>query len=482
MPAVYAAENETISLMTMRPLVPILVALAALLAACGDDGDGEPATPPAPEAASPVAPVTTAPAAVSAPPVVEPAPTPAAAVPAGPETTVVPPAVVPAEPAPAAPASPAPAAAPAAAAAVTRAPAPAPAPAVPTAEPAAPAPEVVAPVTPAPNAPVTPAPAGAAATTTPTIAPAPEAAPAAAAPIAAPTPITPVTPAPGPTPMPAPATPPATLAPLAPGAPPAAGPLDATELPVDLALRARVGAVNPGVITAFAAPCLICHVAAPGDVGRLGPNLYEVVGRAVAGDAGFVYSPALAALGAAGAVWTYERLDAFLADPQAAVPGTRMAFAGLANPDERAATIAWLRSLDTEPAPLAAGVRPADRVGLATTFADGQADAGATAYVREGCQTCHADNLRGVVDVRGDDNGGDGPPLMNANFELHFFHGSMAALFHYIQDRMPPTAPGTVPDETVVNLIAFILRANGFAPGDPLPADLAGLEAMGFWQ
>ncbi|MCW5717673.1 MAG: c-type cytochrome [Bauldia sp.] len=326
------------------------------------------------------------------------------------------------------------------------------------------------------------------------VAPAIEAAPVPAdGPAALPPVVEPAPAVPGPDPIPlAPIPVPVAPVPAAPPAPtpaeaaaPAADPaltFRAADLPVDTALRARIGAIDPRAAPAFAAPCLICHVAQPAAAGRLGPNLYEVVGRLVAADPAFAYSPELIALGEAGAVWTYERLDAFLADPQAAVPGTRMSFTGIADADERAGTIAWLRSLAAEPATLAGGVRPEGRIGIATTFSTEQADAGGETYGRT-CIRCHGDTLRGVVDVRGEDvNGGDGPSLRSANFFNHFFGGSVADLFHYIQDRMPPVAPGTLSDETTVNLIAFILRTNGFAPGEPLPADLAGLEAMGFWQ
>lgn len=348
-------------------------------------------------------------------------------------------------------------------------------PAVPVAEPAAPAGRPT--VAPAPVVPVVEpapiAPAVEAVTPPPVVAPGPE--PLAAAPVEPPRP-EPLAAAPvEPTPPAGPAEPAATAnpAPL----------LGAGELPVDIALRSRIAAIDPVAAQAFAAPCLICHVAEPGTAGRLGPNLYEVVGRPVAADSAFAYSPALVALAQTGAAWTYERLDAFLANPQAAVPGTRMSFAGYANPEERAGTIAWLRSLAAEPAPLAAGVRPEGRIGIATTFSAAQAEAGADAYVRQTCVRCHGDTLRGVVDVRAEDaNGGDGPSLRSANFHNHFFSGSIAELFTYIQDRMPPSARGTLPDETVLDIIAFILQTNGFAPGDPLPASPAELAAMGFWQ
>ena len=52
--------------------------------------------------------------------------------------------------------------------------------------------------------------------------------------------------------------------------------------------------------------------------------------------------------------WTYEDLDTWLTKPSAFVPGTKMTFAGITSPQERADVIAYLRSLSEKPAPLPA--------------------------------------------------------------------------------------------------------------------------------
>ncbi|BBE32558.1 hypothetical protein SmB9_02160 [Sphingosinicella microcystinivorans] len=70
----------------------------------------------------------------------------------------------------------------------------------------------------------------------------------------------------------------------------------------------------------------------------MGPNLSGVVGRK-AGTGEFNYSPAMKD---SGIVWTSEKLDAFLLKPAATVKGTRMAFAGLPQPNDRANVIAYL--------------------------------------------------------------------------------------------------------------------------------------------
>lgn len=96
--------------------------------------------------------------------------------------------------------------------------------------------------------------------------------------------------------------------------------------------------------------CYACHSVEPGETGLTGPNLRGVVGRPVAAEPGFAYSPALEALPARGwPVWTPAALDAFLASPEAFAPGTLMTFVGLEDATERADLIAWLRMKRAEP-------------------------------------------------------------------------------------------------------------------------------------
>ncbi len=86
------------------------------------------------------------------------------------------------------------------------------------------------------------------------------------------------------------------------------------------------------------ARCAICHSMTPGKT-MIGPSLAGIVGRKTATLSGFAYSPAMKAYGGS---WDAARLDAFVTQPMKAVPGTRMAFAGLSNPAERADLIAYL--------------------------------------------------------------------------------------------------------------------------------------------
>ena len=86
--------------------------------------------------------------------------------------------------------------------------------------------------------------------------------------------------------------------------------------------------------------CADCH--SPGDSDGVGPGLKGVFGRRAGSKPGFLYSPALAK---STVVWDAAALDAFLADPRAAAPGTTMAWPGDADAKDRADLIAFLRSL-----------------------------------------------------------------------------------------------------------------------------------------
>lgn len=95
--------------------------------------------------------------------------------------------------------------------------------------------------------------------------------------------------------------------------------------------------------------CAACHTFDEGGANRVGPNLWDVVNRDVGSHDGYSYSSAMADVGGE---WTYEKLDAFLADPKGNVSGTKMSFAGIKDPQDRADLIAYLRSLSGDPAPL----------------------------------------------------------------------------------------------------------------------------------
>jgi cytochrome c len=89
--------------------------------------------------------------------------------------------------------------------------------------------------------------------------------------------------------------------------------------------------------------CVACHALEPGVNTPAGPTLHAVVGRPIAAEPGFNFSPALRRLASRYPRWSPELLDRFVADPETVAPGTEMGFAGLADAGERRALVAWLQ-------------------------------------------------------------------------------------------------------------------------------------------
>jgi len=87
--------------------------------------------------------------------------------------------------------------------------------------------------------------------------------------------------------------------------------------------------------------CVACHTIDKGGSNGIGPNLHGVAGHPVASRADFSYSSAMKAKGG---VWDEATLDAYLKQPMMAVPGTRMAFAGVIDDTDRKALILYLEA------------------------------------------------------------------------------------------------------------------------------------------
>ncbi len=99
-----------------------------------------------------------------------------------------------------------------------------------------------------------------------------------------------------------------------------------------------VAAADAGKV-AFAS-CAICHNNVQGAAAKMGPNLYGVFGRKAGSASGFAYSSALKA---SGITWTETELNAFLTNPSAKVPGTKMGAGGISDATKRKAVIAYLK-------------------------------------------------------------------------------------------------------------------------------------------
>jgi cytochrome c len=125
----------------------------------------------------------------------------------------------------------------------------------------------------------------------------------------------------------------------------AAAPAAPAAVPIDTLLASASAERGADV----ARQCQACHNVQEGQGPKIGPDLYNVVGRKIASVAGFNYS---AALKSKNGNWDFNALNAWLAKPSAYAPGTAMTFAGLSNDKQRADVIAYLDTLSPNPVPL----------------------------------------------------------------------------------------------------------------------------------
>lgn len=174
--------------------------------------------------------------------------------------------------------------------------------------------------------------------------------------------------------------------------------------------------------------CVACHSFNQGGKAGVGPNLYGVVGAPHGHSEGFAYS---AALKGKQGPWTFDEMNEWLLKPSAYAPGTKMSYAGLADPKKRADIIEYLRTLSPNPEPRPAAPANAAAAGAAATttpqalaavtssggtgstgqatpgsapqpaepiearLASASVDAGKTDTMRQGCIACHSFNEGG---------------------------------------------------------------------------------------
>ena len=95
--------------------------------------------------------------------------------------------------------------------------------------------------------------------------------------------------------------------------------------------------------------CAACHSIAKSGANKIGPALYNVVGRKVGEVSDYKYSSALADYGKE---WSFEELNGYLTKPAKHIKGTKMAFAGLKKETDRASIIKYLNQNSDNPLPL----------------------------------------------------------------------------------------------------------------------------------
>jgi hypothetical protein len=110
----------------------------------------------------------------------------------------------------------------------------------------------------------------------------------------------------------------------------------------------------------------------------------------------------------------------------------------------------------------------AQQVSVATgVYAEADAQRGQAAYASR-CATCHG---RALI------SNNDAPSLVGEPFAIGWKGKTLAERFTIIKESMPPNNPGDLPDQFVIDVLAFILKSNGYAAGaQSLPSDPADLE------
>jgi len=103
--------------------------------------------------------------------------------------------------------------------------------------------------------------------------------------------------------------------------------------------------------------CMACHNAEKGGPNMMGPNLWGVIGEPIGQGRGYDFT---AALSKVGGTWNWDNLSKWLTSPRAFAPGTKMSFAGLGNPQDRADVIAFLNAHSDSPLPLPAAPAAAE--------------------------------------------------------------------------------------------------------------------------
>ena len=122
---------------------------------------------------------------------------------------------------------------------------------------------------------------------------------------------------------------------------------ETVEIKIDITALMKIGDVTSG--EKIFKKCAACHSINKGGPNKIGPALYNVVGRKVGGVSDYKYSKALQEYEN---VWSFEELNGFLLKPAKWIKGTKMAYAGLRKEKDRASIIKYLNESSDNPKPL----------------------------------------------------------------------------------------------------------------------------------
>jgi mono/diheme cytochrome c family protein len=123
-----------------------------------------------------------------------------------------------------------------------------------------------------------------------------------------------------------------------------------------------------------------------------------------------------------------------------------------------------------EPVPIRLAQADAAPVEHPVSFSAEQAERGKSSF-KKSCGECHGDSLKGGLI--------GGPPLRGDAFLEKFADGMPASgLYGYMISAMPPNAPGRLSAKSYTDMMAFILKENGFKAGAPLPSNIEALDSL----
>jgi cytochrome c len=241
---------------------------------------------------------------------------------------------------------------------------------------------------------------------------------------------------------------------------------------------------------AFSKQCVSCHVVVneagdtlAGRKAKAGPNLYGITMRALGTFPGFRYGDSIVKAGKVGTVWNKENFVGFVQNPTGWLrvmlkdPKARSKMSFKVRKEEDALNIfAFLQAIGPEVAVLQTEEVEAEpkvkvvAVKSLVSYASDQADRGKKKYEKK-CAECHGKEFKGGM------NGG--PPLRGLNFLEKWGNGEPASsLYYFLSEQMPPESPGRFSSKVYADIMAYILKKNGFKRGAPLPSNVDALEQL----